>query len=108
MYSVVQNWKTKINVPFAADATTGDISLGGAGRFALIIPAPMNTLTATFQVFNPVTDSWISSGVTQVLATGLFTPSEAQLAPLRCFDKIRVSLSAAPGTACMLQAFMSF
>lgn len=108
MFELVQSWKTKANVPFASDATTGDIILGGAGRFALIVPAPMNTLTATFQVFNAETNTWISSGVTQVLATGLFVPSEAQLAPLRCFDKIRVSLSAAPGTACVLQAFMSF
>jgi len=91
----------KINVANAA--TTIDCELGGYSRFSMIIPAALNGLTATFQVWDDVAAAWLTTGQTQVLSTGYWVPSSTQLANLCMLAKFRMSLSGGASAACVLQ-----
>jgi hypothetical protein len=87
-----------------ADAATAiDCELGGYSRFSMIIPAALNGLTATFQVYDQVAAAWITTAQTQVLATGYWVPSASQLAALCMLNKFRMSLSGPSVGASVLQ-----
>lgn len=89
--------------------TTSDqgvtIEFAGYSKLAFMIPAAMNGLTATFQVLDQSTGSWVTTGQTQVLATGYFVPSATQLAALAPLNIFRISLSAAPSANCTLVVY---
>ena len=104
----ISSYKESIVVNVANGTGVFNIPLKGAGKFAMIVPAAMNTLTATFQVFDKATNAFVNTGVTQVLATGMWVPSATQLATLGLFDNLRVSLSANVGSDCAVTVFMTF
>lgn len=101
----ILNWFVRDQIAFANAATTIDVELGGFKTFSMIVPAALNTLTATFQVWDAVAAAWITTGQTQVLATGYFIPSATQLAALVSTDKFRMSLSGGAAAAGSLQVF---
>lgn len=104
---LITNYKTYKKVEVASGADEIPVTLQGASKFALIIPAAMDTKTATFMILDKVSNTWITTTLTQVLAPGLWVPSAAQLATLGLFDLIRMDLDSAVASACTLQVFTS-
>ena len=90
-------------IPVASGSTTIDCELGGYSRFSMIVPAALNGLTATFQVWDFAAGAWLTTAQTQVLATGYFVPSASQLAALCMLNKFRMSLSGPSVGASVLQ-----
>ena len=90
-------------LPVANGATAIECELKGYSRFSLIVPAALNGLTATFQVYDQVSNAWITTSQTQVLATGYWVPSASQLAALCMLNKFRMSLSGPSVGASVLQ-----
>ena len=104
---LITNYKTNKLLPVASGSDKCLITLQGASKFALVIPAAMNGKTATFKILNTVTQTWITTTLTQVLATGLWVPSAAQLATLGLFDLIMMELDTAVASDCVLQVITS-
>lgn len=90
-------------IDFVNAAVAIECEMVGYSRFAMIVPAALNGLTATFQVWDDVAGAWIATGQTQVLATGYWVPNATQLAALGVLMKFRMSLSAPAATAGVLQ-----
>lgn len=104
---LITNYKTNKKFPVASGEDKILLTLQGASKFALVIPVEMNGKTATFKILNTVSGMWITTTLTQVLATGLWVPSAAQLATLGLFDLIMMELDTPVASACILQVITS-
>lgn len=83
-----------------------DFDFQGFSKAALIVPAALNALTATFQTWDPVANAWVNIGQTQVLSTGYLVLSAAQLAAIAPCSIVRLSLSAGASADCELTVLL--
>lgn len=94
-----------LRIDFKSNERNKEFDFQGYSKLSFLVPAALNGLTATFQLWDPVTSTWITTGQTQVLSTGYLVLSATQLAAIAALPIVRISLSGDPSADCALVAF---
>jgi hypothetical protein len=102
-YLLSSNYKALL---FTPSQSTAELGFGGYSKLSFIVPAGLNGKTVTFSAWDPVAGAWVTTGQTQLLATGYFVPSAAQLAALAALPIVRLSIDTPVSASCELVAFV--
>jgi len=102
-YLLSSNFKV---LSFTPSVSTAALGFGGYSKLSCVVPAALNGKTVTFLAWDPIAGAWVTTGQTQLLATGYFVPSAAQLAALAALPIVRLSINTPVSESCDLVAFV--